>query len=279
MPESISHEQANSASETIATTPLVHHVYAMQRSGHHAVMAWLQDCYEQAGLSTGHLNDVYHGHVPGLEVTDPGVQDILEASSSQHVTFVNYEDLGYRQRNEAPSYREVQARPDVISQDVIVLRDWYNMAASRLRSIDQAKRSGVGLQLHDLPWRQVTQAWEDHASHALTGVPTTLYYNQWFADRQYRCAAAAQFGLLNSDRSIDNVPVFGRGSSFDGMTYMTSGRKMSVLERWSQLSLGSHQLLIEISESSAALTGLNHQIFGFGLEKVKQSYMDCVRAE
>jgi hypothetical protein len=276
VPESVpTHHLENTLGAT-SVVPRIHHVYAMQRSGQHAVMAWLQDCYQEVGLQTEHVNDAYHGHVPGLDVVDPTAQDVLLASGPDSVTFVNYEDLPYWQRNDSAAYRELQ--PNAISHDVIVLRDWFNMAASRLRSIDQARDSGVPLQLHDLSWQQISRAWLDHASHVLSGGPTVLNYNQWFTDAQYRHTAAAWFGLPNSERSLDHVPSFGRGSSFDGMAYATSGRRMGVLERWNQLSPESHQRLIEVSESSTALSALNQLIFGLGLERVKQSYVERVRA-
>jgi hypothetical protein len=255
----------------------MHHVFAMQRSGHHAVMAWLQDCYAQSGFSGTLINDVYHGHVAALDTVDPSAAEILAQTAPCDVAFVNYEDVAYSQRLQSDGYVGTQDVPGVAPRDMVLVRDWYNMAASRLKSIRTAAQTGKQLQLHDLPWSQIATAWQDHAGHMAGGHVTAISYNRWFADTSYRQSVAAQFGLRNSDATLSMIPSFGDGSSFDGMTYKHHGRRMGVLERWMSLPLDDHCQLIEISESYAMLAGLTSQLFGISLQRIKRDYTDRLR--
>lgn len=241
----------------------IHNVFALQRSGHHAVMNWLQSCYAADNMSTAHANDVYHGHVPELEVADPTAPEILQAASGNEVLFVNYEDLQYAQRKRSLAYCALKAATE--GDDIIVVRDFYNTAASRLQSIVRARTSTAGLQLHPIDWPTVTQTWKEHANVALdrSDQAVCISYNRWFLDEQYRSNIAKGFKLSNVSDSLDAVPEFGRGSSFDGQSYSGRGRGMNVLARWQDLprtALPEFRAIIDDPEVEA----LNKQLFGFG---------------
>lgn len=45
-------------------------------------------------------------------------------------------------------------------------------------------------------------------------------YNQWVKDPKYRQDLAERLGLHFTDAALDQLSIFGNGSSFDGMKYL-----------------------------------------------------------
>lgn len=64
-----------------------------------------------------------------------------------------------------------------------------------------------------------------------------LNYDKWFVDKKYRQSISKQLGLRFSDRGLNIVMPVGwgkKGSSFDQMEYNHNAQKMKVLERWKE---------------------------------------------
>lgn len=59
-----------------------------------------------------------------------------------------------------------------------------------------------------------------------------ILYNEWFKSVEYRNSLASKMGFVNNDIGIDDVPHFGKGSSFDKKRYQGRGSEMDVLNRW-----------------------------------------------
>lgn len=107
--------------------------------------------------------------------------------------------------------------------DVLILRDPYNLMASRKR----------------FDWSFVTplterRIWKQHAKRVLSGqgfckrrlVP--ILYNRWASDPDYRKQIAGRIGLRFSDVGWDRTAACGGGSSFEGRAHSQTG----VFERW-----------------------------------------------
>lgn len=111
--------------------------------------------------------------------------------------------------------------------DVLILRDPYNLFASRLRN-------PTGL----VPPRSAMRIWKQHARQfaerprQLRHNPVLIVYNRWFSDREYRRHIAEQLGLPFTDAGRLEVPACNGGSSFDGMAYRHRADRMNVLRRW-----------------------------------------------
>ena len=112
----------------------------MWRSGHHAVVGWLQDQYIRSGATIEHHNNVCNAHLnyPLLQ-PDPSPKQILARSHASDVLVLNYEDLPYNKSGISPVYTALSTTPDRDTRDVIILRDWYNVAASRLKYLKAIK--------------------------------------------------------------------------------------------------------------------------------------------
>lgn len=111
--------------------------------------------------------------------------------------------------------------------DILILRDPYNLFASRLRNPTGLVRP-----------RSAMRIWKQHARQAINGGrmlrhnPVIIAYNRWFRDENYRRHIAEQLGLDFTDAGRLEVAACNGGSSFDGMTYRHHADRMRVLQRW-----------------------------------------------
>lgn len=111
--------------------------------------------------------------------------------------------------------------------DLLILRDPFNMLASRLQwkleSVDRLQ--------------QVARAWKAYAAEFLGDTDTLPHkvpvsYNRWVADEGYRHELAVRLGVEPTDAGRNKVSPLGGGSSFDGTTHDGRASEMKVLERW-----------------------------------------------
>ncbi len=111
--------------------------------------------------------------------------------------------------------------------DIVILRDPFNLFASRLRS----SYSGV------TPLTAV-RIWKQHARQVLgqrrlfTQPYLAVLYNRWASDAAYRQRIVAKLGLRFTDANFRRVASTAGGSSFDGLQFDGSADRMSVLDRW-----------------------------------------------
>ena len=111
--------------------------------------------------------------------------------------------------------------------DVLILRDPFNLFASRLRQPHQMVKPKTAVRIWKQHARQFLQR-PDRLRHT----PVLINYNQWFTDVDYRRQVAQQMGLRFTDEGRDRVPTVFGGSSFDGLQYDGRASQMKVLERW-----------------------------------------------
>lgn len=106
--------------------------------------------------------------------------------------------------------------PSDVRLDVLVLRDPFNLFASR-------RAMGA-----TLPRTTAARMWKQHARTALKVLTARrpakqrllpILYNRWAADSVYREHIAQHLGLTFTDEGIDTVAACNGGSSFDGLRY------------------------------------------------------------
>ncbi|MEO0376422.1 MAG: hypothetical protein AAF329_17730 [Cyanobacteria bacterium P01_A01_bin.17] len=122
--------------------------------------------------------------------------------------------------------------------DIIVMRDPFNLFASRLQSKPREDRPNFSMlevysRRYNLPELWVSYAKEclDETSF-LKNNKLFVNYNKWFFDIDYRKELSAQLQVKFTDDGLNDVSVSGRGSSFDGDKYAGEAHKMDVLNRW-----------------------------------------------
>lgn len=235
---------------------------SMMRSGHHAVLNWFarnqlhpvrhfNDCRVSGGELRGDIPDlmvVYHGAsltycVRGLDEDRRALVDEyqacreLEAGIEIAATDDGWDDLdfgttiySFEERGVDSLHRAITiAKPDHI---ITVVRDPLNFLAS---SLGHARRFPAARSRLIDDMEQRMRVWRDHASQlrqAPDDARSAINFNFWFSNRAYRDRLAARYGFKNNEIGVDEVMLFGKGSSFDGMRYEAAAGRMDVLNRW-----------------------------------------------
>lgn len=126
--------------------------------------------------------------------------------------------------------------------DVIVMRDPFNLLASRLQT--KPREDGVNFSMLEVYSRRYSlpELWISYAKECLSETnflpnnKLVINYNQWFLDCNYRQQIARRLKLEFSDRGLNDVSASGRGSSFDGAKYAGNAAQMDVINRWKWFS-------------------------------------------
>jgi hypothetical protein len=113
--------------------------------------------------------------------------------------------------------------------DILILRDPFNLFASRLRAGKDLTLTSVATAVRI--WKQHAREFNGQSRH-LTQSPVLINYNRWVTEPPYRQQLATQLGLNFTDATINNVHKTAGGSSFDGSRYDGHASRMKVLERW-----------------------------------------------
>lgn len=218
-------------------------VFALRRSGHHAVMNWVL-----ANTSGRYcfLNDCRPKHPPfhvarivknpdhWLQTNIEGLDYRAEAAgrhAPKDLMIYNYEDRRLKEvetrryRRERTAWLGTSAR----RRDLLILRDPLNLVASRLKKflprITNRKR-----------WyrRMTVDLWLEQARAAVAGGgfedPIVVNYNRFVEEPQARAATAAALGFDATDDALAAVPAYGGGSSFTGLERAPTPQELTA--RW-----------------------------------------------
>lgn len=238
--------------------------YALKRSGCHAVLNWL---FNQFNDQTKVLffNNAIPNQDPLNNMRSSGdlqnIQDLDFYRHSPHfrhqikewdasIVSCLYED--YIKIGKNPICDLGWIHPERILR-IIILRDFYNWMASRLKH-DLAKRKSVDLEA--LIWK-----WKMHAYHFRnTEDLVRINYNRWVKSSEYRTGMLECMEIEPWNDDISHVPNFGGGSSFSPVSYGKKAKSdMKVLERFSFLQ--DHEVM-KMAREDRELNEMNDSIFG-----------------
>ncbi len=241
---------------------------SMMRSGHHAVLNWfarnqlrpilhLNDCRIEAGTllpDPPNLVMYYNGHV-GRYLLDESPGDLERLSEDCSTIICSFEER---------SSQYVRAAADVVrpSKIIIVVRDALNFVASCMKHAE--KYPQVKSKIID-SMHQRLEVWCDQArelQRGPSGITCGINYNLWFSSKLYRDTVAADHGFLNQDIGINEVLLFGKGSSFDDLAYEKKASQMAVLTRWHEYRQNpcfQSYISDEAIELSASLFGVYYR--------------------
>jgi hypothetical protein len=215
-------------------------ITGMSRSGNHAIIHWIlsqaagRTCFVNCAEPRCNPFTTARPTADGRAVV-ASYRPFCEASerrgahSRKDLLVVSYEDcfLGPVASGEFERRHDEWVGKSLRRTDLIILRDPYNLFASRMRS-------GIG----GVTQRAVLRIWKQHAREVL-GIRryldsgrVAISYNRWVADRSYRRRLAAALGLAFTDAGRERVPATGNGSSFDGLSYDGRAQAMRTHERW-----------------------------------------------
>lgn len=215
-------------------------VVGLRRTGNHAVLNWIES--QQSG-KIYHLNNVAAGRNPyrykseNLRLYHPEHSEMAQVYRRQSMgSFVerdcliySYEDWSLRQitHRRFERNRALYVGKSRQQQDVLILRDPFNLFASRLKQGFLATKSRR-ISMVDL-WLEYAREFAGESSY-LRKDAVLINYNRWFANKDYRRQLAKQLDIPFSDAGLDSVTGFGGGSSFEGTA--VSGRSLDVNNRW-----------------------------------------------
>ena len=232
-------------------------VHGMQRSGNHAIIQWI----EAQGQFIFYNNVIPMAPILLGESSMPPEQEfdqwfrsrlmarhrwipkpLVEWALRKKIMMLSLEDL--------PLETSVFRNCPFDIQQVLILRDPYNMFASRIRrawQIDHPTFPRTPGPLMD----RVIETWKNHAREFLgdthqLGDCVRIYFDEWFADSSARQKISAQLELDFTDDGLERVSNVGGGSSFEGTGFDGQGRKMNVLDRSAQLAEPERALLDEV---------------------------------
>jgi hypothetical protein len=263
--------------------------FGLQRSGNHAVLSWLFQQFEQPVYFfnmvkpfTDPVLNWRHAGLPnmvdlprGLSPQNPRAEEIeavrrktLEGirKERKHALVHSYENLKLADLKTKPL---IDNREEWLGQSrciyrVLLLRDFYNWIASRIR----LKENITG----NLP-RQVDSMITSWVSYAKEYIGETTFlgregvvcisYNRWFGDERYRKELCGELGLIARDLRLQHVPEVGGGSSFDGVAFAANPGDMQVRARWEYLREDRlRDLTASIRERQSEIECYNTDIFG-----------------
>ncbi|MEM9399968.1 MAG: hypothetical protein AAF984_07140 [Verrucomicrobiota bacterium] len=234
-------------------------VTGLRRSGNHAIMNWVRKQHKgevfyinNARVKVNPFRHVYEEQVRKLE--DDDIQgwrtgdierwrrEALGEFLFKNCLIYSYED----QPIEAFSDRTFEARHDLyfgkskVRYDLILIRDPFNLFASRLRASERGKSVDYQMDFMKVKSHKssLPELWIDYAreyldeTRYLQNIKVPVNYNLWVLDKEYRRQVAEKLAMDFTDAGFDEVMTNGGGSSFDGVTLHGKASEMSVLERW-----------------------------------------------
>ena len=225
----------------------------LQRTGNHAILNWI---YSQCDELKCVLNHVPINRKPFIAFSKKGTIKEFDQNFKQKLN-VTAERLGFFARKELILYtyedEMIQNAFNKFSEkkhdswvgvsknryDLLILRDPFNLFASRLKRDDNNIKNRFSLR--DPKQRQkVIDLWKNHAreflgdTNFLTNNKICVNYNSWFVDNEYKKKLAEQLYIPFTDKSMNEVVSVGGGSSFDNTELHNNASEMKVLERWKQ---------------------------------------------
>ena len=235
-------------------------VVGLKRSGNHAIINWIRKHHHG---EVWHLNKIPVKRNPYRFLYEHYPKEKLKQEAKGNFTqkdclIYSYEDHALEQitDNEFERKSEQYLGKSAIQYDVLILRDPFNLLASRF------KKGYIKVKCPD---RTLVELWISYAqeylaeTHLLTNNKIVVNYNQWFIDVGYRQQLADQLNVKFFDTGFNDVKGQGGGSSFDGIIFRGKAAEMDVLNRWKVFADDpQYQKLINHAE----LRDYSERIFG-----------------
>lgn len=231
----------------VRQSPDVFHVYHLRRSGGHGVIAWLFG--HQAGSKT-HYNQCLPQPGGGIRIAEEWIARYPGRGDAPAFELASFEDVPLRY------LKEYERSP---ATSVLVLRDPFNLFASRLKMIRQHAAHDVNL--HARANRIDPELWKQYAREFvqpnMLRQAVRLNFNRWHVDESYRRQISAELGWEFNDQGFGSRRgwEFSTGSSFAE----PDARALDLHERWRAFREDPEFLALFDEETCE----LARQIFGF----------------
>ena len=239
-------------------------LYAIRRSGHHAIINWL---FEQLSGSVVVANNIsFTGHnstksyIKCIEefknktLKPNGNSNLIAKNFSGDIDFLisNIEDEKLEFSFKKNDFHKQIGIGTGLIKNIIVLRDAYNCIASRIRKDFKINYNTS----HSDKWVSYAKEFVRETNNLPNAI--RINYNKWYTSQEYRRRLSGILEIPFSDSGLQKVPSYGGGSSFDGVHFNNQSQNMKVLQRY-KFMIGNSEFASQIQNSD--LHRLNETIF------------------
>ncbi|MFQ3217906.1 MAG: hypothetical protein ACI8R9_000669 [Paraglaciecola sp.] len=239
-------------------------IHGLKRTGNHALVSWIRLHTKFAFFN----NVIPMYYILKKEIEFPEVIDFKDwlrprlytqrrklLQKFHFVQFLNESPLCLKSVMVSLEDHELTVRPftgvPCTFRNILILRDPYNIFASRIRKSAKDHRNLVYPSQNNEYMKRVTELWKAHAREFLGETDhlenrVVIYFNRWFSDLNYRKQISLDLGLDFTDAGFSMVSHKGGGSSFDGTSFNGDNSNMNVLDRRNNLSDKEQALLDEV---------------------------------
>lgn len=196
-------------------------VFAMSRSGHHAVINWIM---ANTNKKFTHYNNCIRGWSDGHIKPFRGKVE-QKGGEGGHIVLKNIEDMDTNNMNKLPNLEDYRI--------ITINRDPLNWIASSMKNgghtnqnLDKDWTDEVGNKM-----RNRIACYKSLMSISELDEVIDINYNKWFSDEEYRKKLAERLGLDSHHKGLNKLSNWGGGSSFTKKR-VQDARKLDVLNRW-----------------------------------------------
>jgi len=228
-------------------------IIGLQRSGNHAVLAWI---FQQFEKPVYFFNNVKHFGDPIADFQpldlpntlvlrrgkSPGRQRQLEIvrNAAKEVIAYSYENLQLAELADRPLVpeRERLLGKSRIFRRVLIIRDFHNWLASRVRYHEKTRMAvpsyGQANRFIKM-WIAYAREYVGQTKYLEVSGFVRVSYNRWASEVDYRLDLLAQLSIAARFNDISYVPDAGGGSSFDATAFSGRSSEMQTNDRWRYL--------------------------------------------
>ena len=194
------------------------YIVGLRRSGIHLVANWVASQFTDSYVQNN-ANLLMLHNSPPTALLEAQAQVIVLEDHPATETLARIRDDNKLKETLGDDHQEHR---------VLLLRDPYNMAASRIKHYDLLSAKGRWIDKRGALGMWVQYAEEFQKDRPVVGI----LYNRFVIDKEYREELSARIGGTFSDTAMDKVDPNGLGSSFDGLKFQGRGSEMKTDERW-----------------------------------------------
>jgi hypothetical protein len=210
-------------------------VMGMQRSGHHAIINWIYDAFEEPKIFFNHCSPITGKTVniknkEGYKNKNKKCQkDLINLIiyNVENFDIRNYEKSEFKLTKERSPYLPGLDEFEIEKQfNILVIRDLWNWIASKIKRGDSNENIISSINRYKCYLQQ--------ALRIKKFVPNCfiINFNKWFSSTEYRKKIIDLFGLNISARPYQKVSMTAVASSFNGKSFNGRASAMKVLERY-----------------------------------------------
>jgi hypothetical protein len=216
-------------------------IAGMQRTGHHAVSVWM--LHQNSGIrefsiqtispwmfaleSNNSLHILANNPFKTEEHSDKVKFDSIIQETEPDTVIITHEQEKLGQTSLEAAKHQWFWPPKM----TIVLREFKNWVASCVRMAERDNKP-VDEEINE----DAVKLYDNHITQHLEGKDSDsivfVLFDKWTKDKQYRKTICNKLGLTFTDVAINQLSIFGGGSSFDGMNYLKEASRMNVTNRY-----------------------------------------------